>query len=299
MKTSKVVFINANGGRVKKPGELDKLREILRQFSDVEVKVLGKHDNPTLLAKQAVAQGAVAVGAAGGDGTLNAVASGLVGTKVPFVVLPFGTLNHFARDIGLSDDLAKAAALLTHGPEKIIDVGQVNQRYFLNNSSLGIYPHLVQLREQREKDLGKWRAYVWAAIQTLQHPTSYRVRLQLKKEGQPQSLQIGLVFVANNRCDVGLPHPGKRVAFDEGLLDLYVMEAKNEFSLLMLAWHYLTNRLDEAKIIRHTDTTDFTITAGRRNINIATDGEVNRLSMPIHYQSVQAALHVRVPETEA
>ena len=299
MDTKKLVFINPNSGRAKKGDELAKLTSVLAALPGVETKLLGKLDDPTALAKAAVKQGAKVIGAAGGDGTLNAIASGLVGTDVSFVALPFGTLNHFARDINMPTDLEKAAQYMLDGPEETIDVGQVNDRYFLNNSSLGIYPRLVSLREKREKELGKWRAYVWAAMQTARDPVRLRVSFQATASLPARNLKVGLIFVANNQCDTWLPKPGRRDCLTNHTLDVYVLEARNRLKLFSLAWHFLLNRLDNYPDILHSSETDFTINSRNRKVSVARDGEVGPMVSPIHYRSLSSALRVRMPPKEA
>lgn len=295
----KVVFVNPRGGRAKKPGELEKLTKILQQLPDVEIKLLNEQENPTLLAKQAVRDGAAVIGAAGGDGTLNSIASGLVGSNVPFVPLPFGTLNHFARDVGIPTDLEKAAQLMVAGSEQTIDMGQVNDRYFLNNSSLGIYPRLVSLRERREKELGKWRAYLWALRVAMRNQANLHVRLKAVEGVPDRSLEVGLIFVANNACDVWLPQPGRRPCLNDNLLDVYIVEAHNRLKLFSLAWHYLLNHLDNSPDVIHSSQTEFVIQSGSRSVSVARDGEVNYMTMPLTYKSVKNALCVRIPEATA
>src|SRR5476649_731552 len=109
-------------------------------------------------AKRALARGVDAVVAGGGDGTINAVASVLAGSSVALGVLPLGTLNHFAKDLNIPLDLDQAIATIARGTTAQVDVGDVNGRIFVNNSSLGLYPHIVRARDQQQRRLGrgKW-----------------------------------------------------------------------------------------------------------------------------------------------
>ena len=103
--------------------------------------------------------------AGGGDGTVNTVASAVIDTDKTFGVLPLGTLNHFAKDLHIPLDLEAAARTIIAGHTTQVDVGEVNDEIFLNNSSLGLYPRLVQKRKKKQR-LGsrKWAAFFWAAI---------------------------------------------------------------------------------------------------------------------------------------
>ena len=121
-------------------------------------------------AREAVESGAMRVLVAGGDGTANAVAGALVGSAVTLGILPLGTLNHLAKDLGIPLTLEEAIDTAVHGEELLIDVGMVNGRAFLNNSSLGIYPHLVRHRDRQRQHPGwsrgisglraAWRVFV-------------------------------------------------------------------------------------------------------------------------------------------
>src|SRR3954464_9990148 len=107
--------------------------------------------------------------AAGGDGTISAVAAALAGTNKTLGVLPIGTLNHFAKDLNIPLDLEGAVRTIIEGETTPVDLGEVNGRVFINNSSLGLYPHIVSRREAQQQRLarGKWTAFFWATIQAL------------------------------------------------------------------------------------------------------------------------------------
>ena len=130
----KVLFINSTSGRAKKGKELKNLLAAAAKLPDLEVRTIHKGQNLGEIINNLLKQGVKVVGVAGGDGTINAVASALVKTGVPLVVIPFGTLNHFARDIGVPSNLDEALELFEDGVSEIqIDVGEVNGYYFLNN----------------------------------------------------------------------------------------------------------------------------------------------------------------------
>src|SRR5919198_133481 len=125
------------------------------------------------LTKHAIAAGAKLVVAAGGDGTVSTVAGALAGTAAALGVIPLGTLNHFARDLGIPLDIAAAVVNTLQGRPHLIDAGEVNGRLFLNNSSIGLYPAMVYRRAKQQRRLGrgKWQAMLWAAHTVLSsHP---------------------------------------------------------------------------------------------------------------------------------
>lgn len=292
----KVVIINPRGGRAKRGQELGKLLAMLKSIPEVEPYLLHKGEDPTAIARQLAQQKAEVVGAAGGDGTVSAVANGLAGSETALAVIPFGTLNHFARDLNLPPRIDQAARLLLseESQEKQIDLGRVNGQYFVNNSSVGLYPHLVRLREKNEARFGKWPSYVLAAINTLRYPVYLQVQLPMEDAVKPE--RVWLVFVTNNEMELKLPRPGYRARLDAGCLDLYVLKASTPQALVWTAFRFAFGKLQNSSLVSEQHLTEFEIhTKKRHRINVACDGEVFRISSPIKYEIVPGALKVRVP----
>src|SRR4051812_6153306 len=121
-----------------------------------------------------------AAGVGGGDGTVSAAAGLIAGTGIPLGILPLGTLNHFARDTGIPFDLEEAAAVIAANRVRLVDIGDVNGRTFVNNSSIGIYPQIVFGREKLRKTgpLGKWPAMFLALLRVLRRLTARRLRVR-------------------------------------------------------------------------------------------------------------------------
>jgi undecaprenyl-diphosphatase len=157
-----------------------------------------------------------AVIAAGGDGTISAVAQHLV-EKGLLAVLPTGTLNHFARDLGLRD-LDDAVEALGSGRELQIDLGRVGERYFVNNAGLGLYPELIYEREQEEDGIGKWVAAGKAAARMMRRADP--LAGTIVADGDARALLAWMVFVGNNRFETTPGRIGQRERMDEGVLDL-------------------------------------------------------------------------------
>src|SRR6185436_16894743 len=143
------VLINPKGGTAQGKNAVADLQQLLAtRLPQAQVEVVQHGDQLTERAQAARSAGAEVVAAAGGDGTLSAVAQALVGSSVRLGVIPFGTRNHFARDLKVPLDLGQAVDLLASGTARPIDVGAVNGAYFINNASVGIYPELVDLRDR-------------------------------------------------------------------------------------------------------------------------------------------------------
>ena len=245
-------------------------------------------------AERAVAEGAATVVAGGGDGTINAVASVLAGTPVRLGVLPLGTLNHFAKDLKIPLDLEEAVANALHGVVAKVDVGEVNGRIFLNNSSLGIYPDIVRDREQQQRHLGrgKWPAFGWALLTALRRFPFLSVRLKIN--GEEHLRRTPFVFIGNNEYLQGLTL-GARERLDTGKLCLYVAQKPTRLGLLRYAVHALFGRLQEARDFDVLSAPSLDIETRHQRLRVATDGEVTLMSPPLCYRSRAAALNVIVP----
>lgn len=250
----------------------------------------------TELARAAVSNGARAVVAGGGDGTVSAVASALVGTNKALGVLPLGTLNHFAKDLSIPLEVKEAARNVCEGRAVLVDVAEVNGRVFINNSGLGLYPHIVRRREklQERGSAGKWAAFMRAALATLKRYPFMNVRLSA--DGRGIVRRTPFVFVGNNEYEVEGTRIGARQRLDEGRLSLYVAHRTGRLGLLRLALRALFGRLRRAKDFDALDAEEIWVETRRpKRLYVATDGEVNVMTTPLHYRVRPKALRVIVP----
>src|SRR2546423_8205012 len=150
------------------PNKPEEIKEKLGDCADALLLCAKGTANPTELARAALAEGCDTVIAGGGDGTVSSVAGVLAGTRVILGVLPLGTLNHFAKDLGIPTDLGEALGVVLKGNTVQGDVGEGNGRVFINNSSLGLYPGIVKEREETQRrGVSKWPAFAWAAAKIL------------------------------------------------------------------------------------------------------------------------------------
>ena len=247
-------------------------------------------------AREAAARGAGVVAVGGGDGTLSTAASALAGGRVPLGVLPLGTLNHFARDLGIPLELAEAAKTIVAGHARAVDLGELNGRVFLNNSSIGLYPNAVEGREalRDRRGLGKWPAMVYAAGRVLRRYPLLTVTMEAA--GVRQSLRTPFVFVGNNAYELKLLELGRRAALDRGELSLYVARHETRSGLLRLVLRALAGRLHQDRDFRALSVPELTIESRRPWLPVAADGEVRQVRPPIRYRILPRALWVVVPE---
>jgi YegS/Rv2252/BmrU family lipid kinase len=236
--------------------------------------------------------------AAGGDGTISAVAGALAGSDKILGVLPVGTLNHFAKDLGIPLDLEAAVRTIKEGEVAAIDVGEVNRRIFINNSSLGIYPQIVSRREVQQQRFarGKWMAFLWATIQALRRFPFLDLRIAF--EGGQIVRRTAFLFVGNNEYKIAGFDLGSRSCVNAGKLGLYLSHGTGRFGLLRLAFHALFGRVDQAKDFDVFCVNEARVATGKRRLLVACDGEVERMQTPLDYRIRPAALRVLVPRTE-
>jgi diacylglycerol kinase family enzyme len=247
-------------------------------------------------ARAAVQRGAPLVVAGGGDGSINAVASVLVGTDTAYGVLPMGTLNHFAKDLKIPLEWDQAIANIAQGGRMRVDVGEVNGRIFLNNSSLGLYPDIVRDREKQQQRLGrgKWLAFTWAALAALRRFPFLSLRLGV--EGKAHARRTPFVFIGNNEYLMQGLNVGARARLDAGTLSLYVAQRPTRLGLVRLAWHALTGKLAQQRDFDVLLTPELTIDTRHKRMRVATDGEVTVMQPPLAYRVRAAALTVIVPK---
>jgi diacylglycerol kinase family enzyme len=289
-----VIILNPKsglGGGVRGARTLEVLRSHGWQAEIVEAS-----DGPamSIAARRAIERGAEVIVAAGGDGTISAVASVVAGTSAILGILPFGTLNHFARDLNIPVDLEAAARVLLLGHVAHVDVGEVNGRRFINNSSLGLYPSVVRYRESREKT--GWSRLVAFGAACLVALRRYRfLRLHMEIDGKIYDRRSPFLFVGNNRYEVEGLRLGSRERLDEGILSLYLSHRTGRFGLLRIAIAALLKRLRMSQDFVILPAQKVMVQAHRKRVHVALDGEVVKMHPPLHYAIRPGLLRVIRP----
>jgi diacylglycerol kinase family enzyme len=293
--SSVTVLLNAAGGRAGKPATEAAIAALfLAARIDAQILVLRRGQDPAEAARAAGARTTVVV-AAGGDGTVGGVAAGLVGTSTVLGVLPLGTLNHFARDLHIPLDLEEAVATIAGGRVARIDVGQVNDRVFVNNSSIGIYPSVLEVREDlRRSGHGKWPAMALATVRVLRH---YRgVLVRVTADGRQAVWRTPFVFVGNNEYTLEGTHLGGRTALDAARLFAYLAPRVRARELPMLLVRALLGRTRTSEAFEIVSAPDLWVdTLHARRIRVALDGEITTMTTPLHYRTRPGALRVLLP----
>jgi diacylglycerol kinase family enzyme len=221
----------------------------------------------------------------------------MVHASIPMGILPLGTLNHFARDLGIPTDLEGALAVVVQGIVRSIDVGEVNGRFFVNNSSVGAYPRVVRERQLVESGgrINRWPALLIAASRVLVR--DFGVHTELEVDGCSKYYRsVPFVFVGNNRYSLERLFDARwRERLDEGFLSVLSPRADGLWSLARMSWRALRGKLRQAEDFDLWTAPSARLVTRRRTVHVAIDGEVARMKSPLNYRIHQRALRVLVP----
>jgi diacylglycerol kinase family enzyme len=248
----------------------------------------------------AVAEKPDAIFVGGGDGTISTAAACLAGTGIALGVLPLGTLNHFARDLGLPTEWREVVPALVRGERRAVDVGEVNGRVFINNCSIGSYPDAVRRREllRRTHGHGKWWAMLIATITVLRRLR--RIRAHVQTPARTIALRSPFIVVANNAYSARAIDYSLRPRLDEGRLWIYTTRAARTGTILRLMWQSLRRAIDQVDGLETLEVTEATLTSDRGGpLPIAVDGELVTLTEPLRFRTRPGALIVLAPRLAA
>ncbi len=231
--------------------------------------------------------------ASGGDGTLHGVSQQLVGTDAVLGIIPAGTFNHFARDLSIPLDWASALEIALTGQTTEVDTGCANGVYFLNNISIGLYPQIVEHREQFRK-LGKWRSYrkaTWQAFRKLHH-----VSLVLETPHTLETVKTHVFLVSVNPYDVftfGMIAP--RTTLGGGQLCIYWLPYMQKFQLIRTMARYFRGKMMPGGDVRSLRATSLKVQTSRSKLRVGMDGELSDMQTPLVLTLVPKSLRVKVP----
>ncbi|WP_324752496.1 diacylglycerol/lipid kinase family protein [Roseovarius sp. Pro17] len=296
--TSKRTCVLLNGGSGKTDAEQiavvirSALSAIARNY---EVWVLDRDDDIASSARSALQEGFEIIVAAGGDGTIAAVASALRGRDASLGIIPLGTFNYFARSLDVPIDIASAVQLLGSGARRPMRVGDVNGRIFLNNASLGAYPTILRTREQTYRRWGRSRlAAYWSVLVTL--ATLRRpLKLTIEANGGRISRRTPLAFAVNNAFQLDQMGLEGREHIAEGRLALFIAPDTGRWGMLRNALALAMGRAQHDVDFDMITADSIRIETRRRSCDVAFDGERERIRAPLELKVVEDALTVIVP----
>jgi YegS/Rv2252/BmrU family lipid kinase len=292
------VIVNASSGAGVRAGVRQRLVEAFEAAgTDARISLIADGAELVRLAHSAARGNAKTVVAGGGDGTMSSVAAALIGSDKTLGVLPLGTMNHFAKDLGIPLDMEGAVGTIAAGHAVRVDVGEVNGRIFLNNSSLGLYPRIIRERERQQRlGWGKWPAYVWAAFAVLRRYPFLEIRLSV--EGRDLTDRTPFVFVGNNEYQMDRLTIGSRASLDRGQLSIYAASHTGRLGLIRLALRALLGDLRQDRDLLAFAAADLRVDTRRKRVRVALDGEVTVMEPPLSYRVRPGALRVLAPLSE-
>ena len=292
------VILNKSSGSAEDREVDERLRRAFREHAGMEVDLHRAQDGADVLrlAKEAAAGPSNVVVVGGGDGTIGSAASVLAESDKAMGVLPLGTFNHFAKDLAIPLDVEEAVRNVAQGRVVRVDVGEVNGKTFVNNSSLGLYPSIVRDRKEQQQRLGrgKWPAFFWATLHALHRHRSI-LDLTLSVDGQELRRRTPFVFVGNNVYEMEGFDIGKRERLDRGELSLYLAPGARPIDLVFMAIRALFGGLRGADDFETLRTTELRIDTRTGPVRVANDGEISMLETPLRYRVRPGALRVVVP----
>lgn len=257
-----VVVVNALSGGASE----DLVDRIVELLPDADVVIAADGDDVAKLLREAAGR-ATALGVAGGDGTMNAAAAIAVEHRLPLWVVPAGTLNHFARDVGV-ESVEDAAAALRGGYSVAVDLGVAGDVVFLNTTSVGIYVELVRAREKWERRLGKWPATVVGLAEVLVTGRPQEVVLDGERR------RLWLLFAGNGAYEPQGFAPSYRPSLRDGLLDVRIVDAKAPLARLRLVVAVLLGTLGRSRVYEAYRTSTIRLSAADGELTLSRDGEL-------------------------
>lgn len=287
------LFLNRNSGlRADQPALLEAAKA-----ADIEVIELSSDINCRDEVRSRLARGIRLFIAAGGDGTVHHVVQALMQTDGLLAVIPCGTYNHFARDLDIPLEWEKALDVALNGATRTVDAARVNDRFFINNLSLGLYPEMVARREERGRDYPRWKARIYAFYGTLR---KYRhVALAVESPGHSELIRTHVFMVSNNSYDlgrVGIEAP--RETLTGGALSVYWLPHTSRLRLTRYIARYLAGRVRTIPGFRSFRTSHLRVQSARSELRVGIDGELFTLTAPLTVSILPQSLTVRVPRRD-
>jgi len=287
------LFLNPTSGARFPAAEKSALETVANE-AGLDVVRIGRGVDVSATIREQMRQGRKLFVAAGGDGTISSVVQALVNSEAVLGVVPLGTYNHFARDLGVPLDWREALDVALTGTVRQVDAGRVNDRFFVNNVSIGLYPELVARREERGRDYPRWKARLHAGYATLRkYP---HVTLAIETEYRREVIRTHVFLVSNNSYDlsrIGVEAP--RSTLEEGRLSVYWLPHIPRIALMRFMAHYLAGRVRNAPGFRSFRTTHLKVQSAKKRVSLGIDGEVFVRTPPLVITIVPKSLLVKVP----
>lgn len=287
------LFFNPSSGAKLSQATRDEMTAAARD-AGLEVIPLTRDIDCAQTIRERMARGVRLFVAAGGDGTITNIVQPIVNTDATLGVIPVGTYNHFAKDLEIPLDWKEALDVVMKGETRQVDAARVNDRFFVNNLSLGLYPELVAKREERGRDYPRWKARLYAAYHTLKK--FQHITVQLESAHHQEIVRTHMLMISNNQYDLSrIGIEAARGTLEEGRLSVYWLPHLSRMKLMTFVAHYLAGRVRETPGFRSFRTAALKLASARKTLRVGIDGEVFRMDTPLTITIVPKSLLVKVP----
>lgn len=281
--------------KARSSGSWSSCRQLLEQDSALQIFLLGEAKLEDQI-MEAWEGGCTTVVAAGGDGTISSIVDALLRLQIPakLGVLPIGTFNHFAKDLAIPTDIEAALRIVKAGHTTLIDIAKVNDRHFINNSSIGLYSYIVKERESLEhKGLHKWVALFSVLVGLSTRHFAYDVRFGALESASRK--KISNIFIGNNIYTIEGPRAGTRARLSEGKLFVAILNSMHGFEMVRFLYKSIIKAALADKDLNVVGLAECVIESNKKTIRVAYDGETMMMVPPLRYTILPKVLSVIVP----
>ena len=237
--------------------------------------------------------------AAGGDGTLNAVAAQLMGTDIPMGIFPLGTFNYVARLLNIPLDLLKAAEAIATGKIREVHVAQINDHIYLNNASLGLYPLFIQRRELYNRRFGRFALNAYTSGLDVLIRDRKELKLEIEVDGKKYPVKTPLIFFGNNQLQLAEMNLRIAESAAKGKVAGVVVAKSDKRTLFKMLWQLMRGNLDQAPDVYSFSADEVKIYSKRKKLTVALDGEIVEMQPPLKISVRKNALKIMVPHDSA
>lgn len=237
--------------------------------------------------------------AAGGDGTLNAVAAKLMKTEIPMGILPLGTFNYVARLLNIPLDLLKAADVIATGKMREVHVAQINDHIYLNNASLGLYPLFIQKRELYNQRFGRFALNAYTSSLDVLIRDRKELKLEVEVDCKKYPVKTPLIFFGNNQLQLAEMNLRIAESAKKGKVAGLVVAKSDKRTLFKILWQLIKGNLDKAPDVYSFSADEVKIYSKRKKLTVALDGEIVEIQPPLKISVRKNALKIMVPHDSA
>ena len=270
------------------------------QGFEIQAFELGeKKDFPTLM--QSIIQrhqSSESIGvivAAGGDGTLNAVAKALLGSNIPLGILPLGTFNYVARVLNIPIDIMQAAEVIATGQIRSIHVAKINDQIYLNNASLGLYPLFIQRRELYNAKFGRFPLHAYTSGLDVLIRDRKELKLEVEVDGKIYPVKTPLIFFGNNQLQLAEMKLRIAKCAEQGQVAGVVVAKSDKLTLFRMLLQLIRGELEQAPDVYSFAADDVKVFSRREKLTVALDGEIVEMRPPLHITVQKNAVNIMVP----